>query len=267
MPVAGKGLARLRDPSPAGGPPRRPCCRLRRLGAGRSAVPVARSQQGGLHPVARRRGRYRTWISRDYWKRSDTCGRAVLLAAGAWCPGELQADTTAPAVRRLTSAAGFRHKRFAVNDLSLRGKSANPQGPESLRSSERVSGRSSRRRPLKVGAPPQAKPALPQGPNGDGESYGKDRLEQRWGPGHNVLWRRALCRPIGRLGAALVARLPDACRGSRYRRACVVPARDDSSMSVKRPCGDGNAWAGNARRPGPRQMPQTRTGAVRRHAC
>lgn len=73
------------------------------------------------------------------------------------------------AIRMLNFAPGSREKRFAVNDLSLRVKSANPQGPESLRHLERVVGRLLQSRTFKVRAQALAKPALQRGPVNNGE--------------------------------------------------------------------------------------------------
>ncbi len=84
------------------------------------------------------------------------------------------------AVRFLNLREGFREKRFAIKDLSLRVKSGYPQGSESLRHSESHSGRLFRTCTIKVRARTSAKPALPRGPNGSGESFGRGRLEQRW---------------------------------------------------------------------------------------
>jgi hypothetical protein len=77
------------------------------------------------------------------------------------------------AIKRLNSAAGFHQERFAIKDLSLRVKSANPQGTESLRRLERVCDSSFRIPTIKDGVRTSAIPALPRGPNDNGESYGK----------------------------------------------------------------------------------------------
>ena len=43
---------------------------------------------------------------------------------------------TPPAIEMLNSAAGFRRTRFVIKGLSLRVKSTNPQGPETIAPSE-----------------------------------------------------------------------------------------------------------------------------------
>jgi hypothetical protein len=74
------------------------------------------------------------------------------------------------AIKRLNSAAGFHQERFAIKDLSLRVKSANPQGPETLRHSERAFGSSFRCQTLKVFPPTLAKPGPLRGPGDNEES-------------------------------------------------------------------------------------------------
>ena len=89
--------------------------------------------------------------------------------------------TTAPAVRRLNSAAGFRRKRFAIKGLSLRGKSANPQGPETRRLSGEENRPSFRPRTLKVRTEEPAEPAPFSAGHRHGECCAKSRLERAKG--------------------------------------------------------------------------------------